>query len=137
MYTSYFWKAANEPEQGQRYVSISRSQGRGNHFEEYPALFPSWDIIKMAHDGNYSRESFIAYKKAYFAQLDALDAQKVYDDLCDATVVCFESARDIAAGKKWCHRRMVAGWIESRLGIVVPEELLWKDKSLIIPAIFE
>lgn len=137
MKTSYFWKALHEPAQNAQYVSISRQNMRGaENMPTYAALMPNWNIIKMAHAMGYSEESFLRYKQAYFEQLRALDANKVYNDLKDKVLVCFEAPKDLAAGKKFCHRRMVAGWIEEELGIVVPEETRVKEQHLIVPAIY-
>ena len=61
----------------------------------------------------------------------------MYQELKDCVLVCFESPKDIASGKKFCHRRMVAGWIETELGIVVPEEVREKDAGLVVPAVYE
>lgn len=137
MKTGYFWKATHEPEPGVQYISISRQkQKSAEYIPTYDALFPSWDIINMAHAMNYSEESFLKYRNLYYQQLDQLDPQKVYEDLKDCTVICFESPKDLATGKKYCHRRMFAGWIEEKLGIIVPEDVREKDKSLIVPAIY-
>lgn len=138
MKTSYFWKALHEPEVGAKYVSISRSNMKGaENIAKYPALMPSWDIINAAHKMGYSKESFEFYKKAYFKQLDSLNPQQVYEDLKDCVLICFEAPKDLASGAKFCHRRMVAGWIESELGIIVPEEVRAKDSNLIIPAVYK
>lgn len=137
MKTGYFWKALHEPEPGARYVSISRQIQKGaENIPQYPALFPSWDIIRLAHDGNYDDASFRAYRDRYYRMLDTLDAQKVYDDLSDAVIICYESPRDLASGRKYCHRRMVAGWLEEQLGIVVPEGVRRKDAGLVVPAVY-
>lgn len=137
MKTSYFWLATHEPNQNERYVSISRQKQRGaESIPEYLALMPSWDIINKAHEMGYSHESFLLYRDAYYAQLDKLDAQQVYNDLKDCTLVCFESPKDLVSGKKFCHRRMVVGWIEEKLGIIVPEEVRVKDAGLVVPAVY-
>lgn len=138
METTYFWKAMNEPATGTRYVSISRSKARGaESMPEYPALFPSWDIIKHAHTMGYNEASYYAYRDAYFAQLDKLDPVKIYNDLKDCTLVCFESTRDLANGVKFCHRRMVAGWLNEKLGITVPEETRHNNAiAIAVPAIY-
>jgi len=45
-----------------------------------------------------------------------LDAAKVVEDLgSDAVLLCWE------APGKFCHRRLVAAWLEEALGIEVPE----------------
>ena len=103
---------------------------------EYPDLMPDWSIIHNAHAMGYNEQSYLRYRDAYFAQLDKLDPFKVYEDLKDCVLVCFESPKDLASGAKFCHRRMVAGWIEEKLGILVPEETRDKDSHLIIPAIY-
>ena len=36
-------------------------------------------------------------------------------------LVCYESPKDIQAGKKWCHRHIAAVRLEDTLGIEVPE----------------
>ena len=136
MKTTYFWKAVNEPVTNETYVSISRQKMRGAEtMREYPALMPSWDIIKKAHQLGYNEESFLAYRDAYFAQLDKLDARKVYHDLQNCVLVCFESSTDLSTGKKFCHRRMIAGWLEEKLGIKVPEETR-RGRCVEVPAIY-
>ena len=136
MKTTYFWKAVNEPDTSATYVSISRQKMRGAEaMREYPALMPSWDIIKKAHQLGYNEESFLAYRDAYFAQLDKLDARKVYNDLQNCVLVCFESSTDLYAGKKFCHRRMVAGWLEVKIGVKVPEETR-RGRYVKVPAIY-
>lgn len=138
MLTGYFWKATHEPTPGITYVSISRQKQRGaESMPEYPALMPSWDLINLAHQGGYSKEVFLKYRDGYYDQLSRLDAEKVYNELQNCCVVCFESPIDIASGKKFCHRRMFAGWIESELGIVIPEDLRDKDKLITVPAVYK
>lgn len=56
----------------------------------------------------------------YWAQLEALDPQRVYRDLVglagpDALLLCHEKPGTP------CHRLTVASWLEATLGIKVPE----------------
>lgn len=136
MKTTYFWKAAHEPEPDGRYISISRTKPPMTGMASYEPLMPSWDIIRLAKDKGYSEECLREYKLRYFEQLERLDAKEVYEMLKDYTIACFESSKDIASGKKFCHRRMVAGWIETELGIAVPEETRMSESGLIVPAMF-
>ena len=137
MKTGYFWKATHEPEQGVMYISISRQNQRGAEMiPTYKALMPSWDIINLAHRMGYSDECLKIYKHEYYKQLRQLDPRQVYEDLKDCTIICHEAPKDLASGKKFCHRRMVAGWLETELGIVIPEETREKEKHLIIPALY-
>lgn len=136
MKTTYFWKAGHEPEPNTTYVRISQQPMTGIPMPYAPALIPNWDIIRAAHAAGYNEASYLQYRDAYFAQLDKLDPQKIYNELKDCTLVCFESSKDLATGDKFCHRRMVAGWIEETLGIVVSEETRYKEKHLIVPTIY-
>jgi len=54
--------------------------------------------------------------KAYRKLLESLDAKQVAEDLGpNAILLCWESFN------VRCHRRLVAEWLEEKLGIVVPE----------------
>lgn len=128
MKTTYFWKAMHEPTEGAKYVSISRKTPDYVEFGSYPDLFPSWELIELARSNDYS--TFEEYERRYLEHLEKLDANKVYEDLKDCTLVCFESSKDLACGKKFCHRRIVAKWLKAKLGIDVPEELRDKETDL-------
>jgi uncharacterized protein (DUF488 family) len=61
------------------------------------------------------------YRAAYQEILDRLDPRKVYQELGeDAILLCFEKAGE------FCHRRLVAEWLERELGVEVPE---WEEKK--------
>ena len=78
----------------------------------YPDLFPEWSYIRRyKQDKNED-----AYTKQYYQiVLSKLDPVKVYSDLKGKTLLCWERSGE------FCHRRLVATWIELSLGIVVPE----------------
>ena len=58
----------------------------------------------------------VLFDREYHKQLDSLDAEQVAEDLGpNAIILCWESFN------VRCHRRLVAEWLEERLGIVVPE----------------
>jgi hypothetical protein len=62
----------------------------------------------------------------YRKQLESLDAKQVTEDLGpNAIILCWESFN------VRCHRRLVAEWLEEKLGIVVPE--LGHERSESIP----
>jgi len=107
MKTSYFAKY-----KGHSGVSIALGTPPWFVGKTYPNLFPSWDLIKEFKE--YSDEA--AYTKAYYEQvLIKLDPQEVYDDLKDSVLLCWEKSG------VFCHRRLVAQWIEDSLGIKVEE----------------
>ena len=63
-----------------------------------------------------SRRKTPLFDQEYRKQLDALDAKQVAEHLGpNAILLCWESFN------VRCHRRLVAEWLEEKLGIVVPE----------------
>ncbi len=105
MQTSNFaWAAGdrlNKP------VSIARYAPRWYKGRRYLALAPTRQMLKMGGD---------EYRVAYQEILDRLDPRKVYEDLGpDAVLLCWERPGE------FCHRRLVAEWLEIHLGIKVPE----------------
>lgn len=67
------------------------------------------------------------YRELYFRQLAALDPATVVKQLeelaggHEPVLLCWERPLDIAAGRTFCHRHMVAEWLQDRLGLVVSE----------------
>lgn len=78
----------------------------------YPDLFPKKSFL-FKYKKDHNEEDYI---QAYYEQvLSKLDPEKVYEDLKDNTLLCWEKAG------KFCHRRLVAAWLELSLGVEVPE----------------
>ena len=101
-------------------ISIARFPPRGTPagFRVYRALAPGpW--FKSVDQAEYRRR--------YGAQLAALDPQSVWDTLhslsagAEPVLLCWERKADLAAGRTFCHRRIVAAWLEAELGVVVDE----------------
>jgi hypothetical protein len=65
------------------------------------------------------------YLAVYREILERLDPAAIRDRLLafggKPVMLCFERADDINSGSKWCHRHIVATWLEDTLGIAVPE----------------
>ena len=102
--TSNFAKSGKDPEA----VAVSRGVPRFYKGKRYMPLAPPRWLLKAKDPELFDRE----YRK----QLDALDARQVAEDLGpDAILLCWESFN------VRCHRRLVAEWLEEKLGIVVPE----------------
>lgn len=109
MKTACFHTAGQHPNA----VAICRFMPRWMRFSgrRYPALAPTPAMLKMDEQ---------ASEAAYRAQLEKLDPRQVYLDLLtlasiDAVLLCHEKP-----GAP-CHRRTVARWLETALGIDVPE----------------
>ena len=110
IYTSYFGRMNSKKYSHLKNKAISIA--RGNKYWEgdtYPELFPSWDIITKAHDKTITKEE---YEKIYKTEvLDKLDPAKVYEDLNDRILICWEKTDDIKTGDTFCHRYIVAQWL--------------------------
>ena len=107
MKTSYFDKYEGED-------AVNIAVGKPSWFKgpSYPDLFPEWSFLnKYKEDGDKE-----AYIKAYHERiLSKLDPQKVYNDLKDSVILCYEKSGE------FCHRRLVAEWLEKELGVIIPE----------------
>jgi hypothetical protein len=98
-------------------ISISRSLPRGKKaIPSYRALAPGPWFNSVSRD---------EYERLYAAQLAALDPEQVATDLkalagdAEPVLLCFE--KPPFTETNWCHRRLVAAWLHSELGIVIPE----------------
>ena len=107
MRTSYFAKY--------RYLNlnngISIALSAPIEIETYPDLFPTWKILSE-YKKTKNKEKYI---QEYNQILNKLDPQKVYDDLKDKTILCWESS------EKFCHRHLVANWLREKLGVKIKE----------------
>lgn len=110
MKTSYYGRMNSKDYKqfADRGVCISRTSRYWNG-PSYPALFPTWEMIKCEDEQEY--------EKMYREQiLDKLDPMDVWLDLGeDAILLCYESAAKIESGETFCHRHMVARWLEEGL----------------------
>lgn len=88
-------------------VSIALWPPRGWCGRRYKALAPRGKMMTLDE---------ASYREAYQKILDGLDPQEVFEDLGeDAILLCWE------APGAFCHRRLVAEWLEEKLGVQVLE----------------
>ena len=107
MQTSYYSKY-----KGENAVSIALSKPKWYKCREYKPLFPTWQLLnKYKNDGD---ESY--YTEHYQKEiLDKLDPKQVYEELGENSVLlCWEKSG-------FCHRFLVARWLEKELGIEIKE----------------
>lgn len=93
-------------------VSIAARAPEGYNGRTCAQLYPKyWFFKKYKEDGDEE-----AYEIAYRAEvLSKLNPQEVYDTLKDSVLLCWEKAGN------FCHRRIVAKWLEEELGVIVEE----------------
>lgn len=110
MQTSNFSRSGSDP----RAVAISRSQPRGWTGRIFEPLAPSWRLVQEAKSGAIDDDEYIRRYRAEV--LSKLEPGRVFADLGDdAILLCWERPG------AFCHRRLVAEWLEVDLGISVPE----------------
>lgn len=108
IHTSNFSKAGKYPNT----VSIARGTPHWFKRETYPDLFPTWTMINL-HKKRLMFDK--EYTDLYYNILNNLDAEKVYKELDNKVLLCW------CAKDKFCHRRIVAEWLEEKLNIKVTE----------------
>jgi hypothetical protein len=111
IFTSSYAIAGRHPD------AVACSQGIPRWFRGrvYKALAPHRWMIKIGADGD--PKEVARFRELYYEKILApLDVRQVLADLGDnAILLCWE------APGSYCHRRLAAEWIESEVGIVVPE----------------
>lgn len=95
-------------------VNIAAKPAPGFDGPSYPALYPKWSFFKKyKEDGDEE-----AYTKAYNEKVLAhLDPNKVWSDLKNCTLLCWEKSGT------FCHRRIVADWLKRTINVDVIEVL--------------
>jgi hypothetical protein len=115
MKTSNYTTAGKDPGA----VSISVTAPAWFAGPTYPALVPPPKLVRAYKAGEVTEVEYVTWYD--MERLRLLDAGRVADDLRELAaphepiLLCW-CGRDA-----FCHRRLVAAWIEKNLGIVVPE----------------
>ena len=111
MNTSYFAKSGNHPDA----VSIAGSAPGFYKGRVYKKLAPKYWFFKKYKEDNDEAFYVEQYQKEV---LNKLDPHQVYADLGEnAVLLCWEKSG------KFCHRHLIARWLESALGISIYEIL--------------
>ena len=101
------------------YVSISLYPSKNDFVNyEYKSLAPNWKLIENLNKKKITEDQFI---KSYEDQLDSLSADKVYEDLVNLVSGFEPIIMTSISKKKFCHRHLVAEWLENELGIIIEE----------------
>lgn len=108
MNTSYFAKY-----KGENAVSIAGKAPDWYKGREYKKLAPKYWFFKAYKDGDITEEE---YTLCYYKEiLGFLNPETVYKELGEnAVLLCWEKSG-------FCHRHIVARWLEKELGIEIKE----------------
>jgi hypothetical protein len=102
--TSYYQKSGSIPNA----VGISQGVPRWYTGALYKKLAPPWEIMKIKDEATFRR----LYHEIVLSYLNPVH---VADDLEGKVLLCWEHFG------QFCHRRLVAEWLEKNLLIKVPE----------------
>ena len=101
-------------------ISIARSAPR--------RIAPGYRVYRDLAPGPWFKSvSEEEYRRRYAVQLAGLDPREVFDALTvlggdnEPVLLCWERKADLDAGRAFCHRRIVAQWLENALGVTVDE----------------
>lgn len=108
MQTSYYARY-----KGENGVSISRYKPKWWDGPSYLDLAPPASLVRAYKAGELTDAEYARlYKRQVLAHLDPA---KVYEDLKDKVLLCYEKPGDL------CHRHIVRAWFKHYLGIEVTE----------------
>lgn len=106
--TSYFAKY-----KGEDGISISRYTPKWFKGNSFKPLAPNVDLLNDYKNGLINEDT---YKQRYYKEtLNKLNAQLIYKLLDNKVLLCYETS------DKFCHRHIVAEWLNKELGIEVKE----------------
>lgn len=129
MKTGYFPDLRNNKEIGAISIAIGNPQYI-RHLPRYTKLAPLWDFLMQHKNKEIDDDGYIT---EFNKILDKLNPQEVYDELININpnpvLMCF------CKPDKFCHRHIVAKWLEDNLGIEIEEYSIGKvkrEKGIII-----
>ena len=113
MWTSYF---AKHKQRGDG-ISICAKKPAWWKGEEYKALAPTYSILMEYKNSTLPKQEREEVYIGRFEKeiLSKLDPAKVYEDLKDKVMLCYEVSDD------FCHRHLAAKWIEENMNVKVEE----------------
>ena len=116
IYTGYFARTKQYTDNGLQVVSIA---GKAPDFfkgPKYPSLAPKYEMFMDWKKGKIDN---FDYTRIFKERLNSLDPHAVKRFLTsfdkDVVLLCYEKPGD------FCHRHIVADWIEENLGLIVEE----------------
>lgn len=110
MKTSYYGRINSKPYSNYKKYGVQISQSaRYWSGPKYEPLFPTWEMVRCEDKDRYEE----MYRDQILSKLNPID---VYNDLGEnAILLCHESIARIESGETFCHRHMVARWLEEEL----------------------
>ena len=117
IYTGYYAKIKDYEQNGLIPVGISGKIPDGFKGARYQQLSPKYSWWKQWHDEHMSDDWFV--EKYYETVLNQLDPNQALQDLQNigknVVLLCYETP------EKFCHRHIVAQWLNEKTGINICE----------------
>jgi len=107
IFTSYF---ANEKNILGKKLAIANILPKNIKMDKYNALSPNIDLLSDYKQGKIDNKAF---SEKFYYQLDKLDAKKVYKDINNTTLFCYEKPNE------FCHRTLVRKWFAKRNKLIM------------------
>ena len=82
------------------------------NYRVYKSLVPPKQLVSDYKSGKINEKE---YTRIYKDQIFKLDPIDVYYDLKSSVILCWEKPGE------FCHRRLIASWISSTMGIIIEE----------------
>lgn len=117
IYTGYYAKLKKYEEKGLLPISIAGKAPQFYTGVQYKKFAPSWDIFSKWKSGEISNGQYTErFKKEVLGKLDKAQIKSYLNSFeNDIILLCYEKSGD------FCHRHIVAKWIEDELGLKVQE----------------
>ena len=80
--------------------------------KHYNSLKPPKELVINYKSGKITKRE---YTRIYKEQLNKLDPFKIYSELKNSLILCWEKPED------FCHRHLIADWITANTGIKIKE----------------
>ncbi len=122
MKTGYFKQIIDVQQNGFISISLYPSNNEFVNYE-YKSLAPNWKLYENFKTKKISEDQFIT---AYKEQLESMNPNKVFEDLNTLVSGLEPILMTDGSKKKFCHRHLVAEWLENELGIIIEEYRLGK-----------
>ena len=108
-----------EDEKNNGFISISLYPSNNDFVKhEYKSLAPNWKLFENLKSKKITEDKFI---QTYNEQLNSLNPSMVFEDL-QTMVSGFEPIlMTNGTKKKFCHRHLVANWLQNNLNLDIEE----------------
>ena len=116
IYTSNYARHINNPKAIAISCTVQDWINVPVHIKE---LAPTWSMVNASKQGVLNNDD---YKTKYLALPEQRKINpKIFEEMEDGTVLlCYEKPGE------FCHRRILAEWVEGKTGFIIPE---WKNEK--------